>query len=48
MKQPINLVFQPQVAKNKPETIHHQNNACPFCDYDSLTNILDQEADRVW
>lgn len=42
------LVFQPQVAKNKPETIIHKNNACPFCDVPHLTDILAQEDDRIW
>ncbi|MCX0278885.1 DUF4931 domain-containing protein [Bombilactobacillus mellis] len=43
-----NLIFHPRIAQNKPETIHHQNNYCPFCDVENLTNILAREQDRIW
>lgn len=42
------LSFITHVAQGKPENIVHQNAACPFCDVAHLTNILDQEADRIW
>ena len=48
MQQVKNLIFHPQIAQNKPETIHHQNNYCPFCDVENLTDILAREQDRIW
>ncbi|MCO6542094.1 MAG: DUF4931 domain-containing protein [Lactobacillus sp.] len=48
MERQTNLVFQPQIAKNKPETIRHADNVCPFCDYENLSDILAHEDDRIW
>ncbi len=42
------LSFITHVAQGKPETIVHHDAACPFCDVAHLTNILAQEADRIW
>lgn len=42
------LVFQSQIAKNKPETIRHPHNACPFCDTEALTDIIEQRGDMIW
>lgn len=42
------LIFDTQIAKDKPENIRHTHNACPFCEPTALTDILAQEADRTW
>ncbi len=42
------LKFDYGVAKEKPENIKHPKGYCPFCDVAHLTNILAQEADRIW
>ncbi|KRO28279.1 integral membrane protein [Lactiplantibacillus fabifermentans DSM 21115] len=42
------LIFDTNIAKDKPENIRHPHNACPFCEPAQLTDILDQEADRIW
>lgn len=42
------LIFDTNIAKDKPENIRHTHNACPFCDPDALTDVLAQEADRIW
>lgn len=42
------LVFKPEVARKKPETILHKNSVCPFCDTPNLTNILERSGDIIW
>ena len=42
------LVFQTEVAKNKPENIVHTDHVCPFCDVAHLTDILDQAGEKIW
>ncbi len=42
------LIFDTAIAKDKPENIRHPHNACPFCDPQQLTDILAQDADRIW
>lgn len=42
------LVFQPQIARQKPETIIHQDHRCPFCDVANLEKVIRQEDDRIW
>jgi galactose-1-phosphate uridylyltransferase len=42
------IVFQPQIARQKPETIVHRDHSCPFCDVANLKKIIQQEADRIW
>jgi len=42
------LMFDTKIAKDKPENLRHPHNACPFCDPDQLTNVLDQDVDRIW
>ncbi|VDG19454.1 DUF4931 domain-containing protein [Lactiplantibacillus mudanjiangensis] len=42
------LIFDTNIAKDKPENIRQPHNACPFCDPASLTDILDQDDDRIW
>ncbi|WP_251898628.1 DUF4931 domain-containing protein [Lactiplantibacillus paraplantarum] len=42
------LIFDTAIAKDKPENIRHPHKACPFCDPQQLTDILAQDADRIW
>lgn len=42
------LIFDTNIAKDKPENIRHTSNACPFCDPSTLTDIFAQEDDRIW
>ncbi|GEK28178.1 DUF4931 domain-containing protein [Furfurilactobacillus siliginis] len=42
------LVFDPAIAKNKPENIIHAADYCPFCDVAHLENILAQSGDSIW
>ena len=45
----INLIkFNTDVGKTKPENIVHADNACPFCDVASLTNIIDTDDDIIF
>ena len=45
----INLIkFNTDVGKTKPENIVHTENACPFCDVEHLTNILDTDGDIIF
>lgn len=48
MMQAHPLIFDTKIAKDKPENLRHPHNACPFCDPDQLTDVLDQEDDRIW
>lgn len=44
----INLIgFDVTLGKKKPENIIHQENACPFCDREHLTDILDTDGDII-
>ena len=42
------LIFDTAIAKDKPENIRHPRDACPFCDPGQLTDIIAQDADRIW
>lgn len=42
------LIFKPEVARKKPETILHKNTVCPFCDVANLTNILKKSGNIIW
>lgn len=42
------LVFEPGVARKKPENIRHRENPCPFCDVAGLSDIFRHEDDRIW
>ncbi|OUT00488.1 Galactose-1-phosphate uridylyltransferase [Lactiplantibacillus plantarum] len=42
------LIFDTAIAKDKPENIRHPHNACPFSDPGQLTDIIAQDADRIW
>lgn len=45
----INLIrFNTDVGKTKPENIVHSDNACPFCDVENLTGILDTDGDIIF
>lgn len=45
----INLMnFDISIGRQKPETIRHQENACPFCDRSQLTGILATEGDMIF
>ena len=45
----INLVkFNTDIGSTKPENIIHTNNACPFCDVEHLTNIIDTDGDIIF
>ena len=43
-----NLInFDMHIGHKKPETIIHQDNACPFCDREHLTDILATDGDII-
>ena len=43
-----NLIgFDISVGRQKPENIIHKNAACPFCDTEHLTDIVDTEDDMI-
>lgn len=45
----INLVkFNTDVGKTKPENLVHADAACPFCDVEHLTNIIDTDGDIIF
>lgn len=41
------LEFDMTVGRQKPETIVHTGNHCPFCDRENLENIIDREGSIV-
>lgn len=45
----INLIkFNTDVGKTKPENIVNAGNACPFCDVEHLTDIIDTDGDIIF
>jgi len=45
----INLVeFNTDIGKTKPENFVHAENACPFCDVENLTGIIDTDGDIIF
>ncbi|WP_235809377.1 DUF4931 domain-containing protein [Liquorilactobacillus aquaticus] len=48
MSRNYQLVFHSQVASKKPENMVHTDNDCPFCQRESLTDILAEDDDRIW
>lgn len=42
------LYFLNDIGKQKPESIHNKNTACPFCAVDQLTNILEKNDSIIW
>ncbi|MFC3883320.1 DUF4931 domain-containing protein [Bacillus songklensis] len=47
MKQ-SHLIFNSSIAAQKPETIINRQHPCPFCDVESLTDILAQDGPIIW
>ena len=53
MTTPVNdenapLVFSRRIASKKPENIRNRDGYCPFCDVDSLENIIRRDGERIW
>ncbi len=45
----INLInYDFSLGRKKPENIVQTQNACPFCDVSSLTNIIDREGEFIF
>ncbi|KEK22371.1 DUF4931 domain-containing protein [Bacillus gaemokensis] len=42
------LYFLNDISKQKPESIRNKNTACPFCDTEHLTDILETEDSIIW
>ncbi|MFH0345254.1 DUF4931 domain-containing protein [Bacillus vallismortis] len=42
------LYFSSYISSQKPETIVNKQNACPFCDRDNLSGILETDGDMIW
>lgn len=42
------LYFFNDIGKQKPESIRNKNTACPFCDTENLTDILEIEDSIIW
>ncbi|MEH7216715.1 DUF4931 domain-containing protein [Bacillus toyonensis] len=42
------LYFFNDIGKQKPESIRNKNIACPFCDTENLTDILQTEGTIIW
>lgn len=42
------LYFSPEVSKDKPENIISNKDKCPFCDVDSLEEIIEKQGDIIW
>jgi ATP adenylyltransferase/5',5'''-P-1,P-4-tetraphosphate phosphorylase II len=42
------LYFSSTIGSQKPETIRNKTAACPFCQRDELTDILETKGDIIW
>lgn len=42
------LHFDMYIGKKKPESVRNRDAACPFCDRDSLTGVLEQRGSMIW
>ncbi|MDP5273927.1 DUF4931 domain-containing protein [Chengkuizengella axinellae] len=42
------LCFDSNLAKSKPESIVKRDTSCPFCETESLTNVIDREGTIIW
>ncbi|RNB81750.1 DUF4931 domain-containing protein [Brevibacillus nitrificans] len=42
------LHFNMHIGRKKPESVINRETACPFCDTNSLTNILEQRGSMIW
>lgn len=41
------IKFNISIGQQKPETIHNEQNICPFCDREHLTDIIATEGDMI-
>ncbi|MCA1029429.1 DUF4931 domain-containing protein [Bacillus timonensis] len=48
MEEEKHLIFHAQIGIKKPETIVNKQNACPFCDRGSLTDIIEEKDTIIW
>ena len=45
----INLIkFNTDIGRTKPENMIHADNACPFCDVEHLTDIIETDDDIIF
>ena len=42
------LYFLNDIGKQKPESIRNRSAACPFCDRENLTDVLETEGSIIW
>ncbi|NPC90748.1 DUF4931 domain-containing protein [Bacillus sp. WMMC1349] len=42
------LYFSSDIGEKKPETIINRQSACPFCERDQLTGILETDEEMIW
>ncbi|KSU83327.1 DUF4931 domain-containing protein [Fictibacillus sp. S7] len=42
------LLFNMNIGTQKPESIRNTATKCPFCDRESLTDILEEKGDIIW
>lgn len=42
------LHFDMQIGRKKPESIHNRDASCPFCERNSLTDVLEQRDSMIW
>ncbi|RNB86297.1 DUF4931 domain-containing protein [Brevibacillus panacihumi] len=42
------LHFDMQLGRKKPESIHNRDTSCPFCERNSLTDVLEQRDSMIW
>ncbi|WP_400164188.1 DUF4931 domain-containing protein [Brevibacillus sp. TJ4] len=42
------LHFDMYIGRKKPESVRNRETACPFCDRDSLTGVLEQRGSMMW
>ncbi|GED58897.1 DUF4931 domain-containing protein [Brevibacillus formosus] len=47
MKQ-THLHFNMQIGRKKPVSVNNTETACPFCDRNSLTDVLEQRGSMIW
>ncbi|MCM3079235.1 MULTISPECIES: DUF4931 domain-containing protein [Brevibacillus] len=42
------LHFDIHIGRKKPESVHNRETACPFCDRNSLTDVLEKRGTMIW
>lgn len=42
------LHFDMHIGRKKPESVINRETACPFCDRNSLTDVLEQRGSMIW